>query len=136
MAEQTGDGTLLSLWRRDADAFRRSIKKQRLYLTLLEPELAALSPEALCTLAVGNDAVRHIPYTRAQYALHEERLRQLEGRYHNLHLSFRGDVAGNTLLYVKEDTGVIMVKTDRPMSAFVFNEQSMVNAFWDHLINN
>mgnify|MGYP004507443207 CR=1 len=38
-----------------------------------------------------------------------------------------------TLLYVKEDTGVIMAKTDPPLSAFVFNDPSMVCAFWDYL---
>ena len=37
-------------------------------------------------------------------------------------------------IYAKEDTGVIMAKTDEPMSAFVFNESRMINAFWEYLM--
>jgi len=38
------------------------------------------------------------------------------------------------VLYIKEGTGVIMAKIDAPMSAFVFNDPSMTNAFWDYLL--
>lgn len=37
------------------------------------------------------------------------------------------------VLYVKEDIGVIMAKTDAPMSAFIFNDPRMIHAFRDYL---
>lgn len=133
LTQQTGDETLLAAWRHELAVFRRNIKKQSLTLTLLDPAPAALSPEILCPPA-ADGAARVIPCTGEQYALHIDRLRQMERQYENLHLRFRSDVAGNTVLYVKEDTGVIMAKTDAPMSAFVFNDPRMIHAFWEYLM--
>ncbi len=133
LAEQHGDETLLRLWKRDLARFRRNIKRRTLTLTLLDPELAAGAPELLLPLAVGRDGACVLPCTTAQYAQHIARLRKLEAQYENLHLRFRSDVVRNTVLYVKEDTGVVMAKVNPPMSAFVFNDPSMINAFWDYL---
>ena len=36
-------------------------------------------------------------------------------------------------VYVKEDMGVILVKTEYPSIAFAMNDQRMVAAFWDYL---
>ena len=88
---------------------------------------------ALQKLTGITGAAAVLSYTKEQYALHIERLRHLEKQYENLCVRFRSDVAGNTVLYIKEDTGVIMAKIDAPMSAFVFNDPSMINAFWDYL---
>ena len=134
LVEQTGDEALLLLWRHELTVFRRYIKKHRLSVTLLDPALAVLAPEALCALATGSDTVRKLPYTNAQYAMHIDRLRQLQKQYENLRVRFRTDVSRNILLHVKENTGVIMEKTDRPISAFVFNDRTMIDAFWDYLM--
>ena len=133
LAEQSGNEALLAFWRRSLAQFRRNIKKQRLTLMLLDPQLAVLTPELLRPLAVGGEAAAVLSYTKEQYALHIERLRHLEKQYENLCVRFCSDVAGNTVLYIKEGTGVIMAKIDAPMSAFVFNDPSMINAFWDYL---
>ena len=134
LSERDGNDALTLLWRHSLTQFRKNIKKHSLSLTLLDPELAVLTPELLCPLAVGSDVPILLSCTKEQYALHIDQLRQLERQYDNLHLRFRSDVPGSTAIYVKEDTGVIMAKTDEPMSAFVFNEPRMINAFWEYLM--
>ena len=109
------------------------MKKQRLILTLLDPEAALLTPALLKPPLVEVFSIHDYTYTREQYLAHWERLRALEKQYENLTLTFRSELAGNTLLYVKEDAGVIMAKADAPMAAFVISERNMVNAFWDYL---
>lgn len=113
--------------------FRKNIKKQRLSVTLLDPELALLTPDALRPLTAEVPSIPDFTYTKEQYMLHIERLRQMEKQHENLTVSFRSGLAGNTLLYAKEDAGVIMAKTDAPMAAFVINERNMISAFWDYL---
>ena len=133
IAEESGNEKLPDLWKHSLALFRRNIKKQRLSITLLDPKLTVLTPEFLCPLVVGSEATGVRSYTKEQYALHIDRLRQLEKRYENLQVRFRSDVVNNTALYVKADTGVIMAKIDAPMSAFVISDQSMVSAFWDYI---
>ena len=58
---------------------------------------------------------------------------KLEKQYENLSVSVRSDLAQNMLLYVKEDAGVVMAKTDAPMTAFVISERNMINALWDYM---
>lgn len=132
-AERAGNGTLLALWKRSLAMFRKNIKKQRLSVTLLDPELALLTPDALRPLTAEVPSIPDFTYTKEQYMLHIERLRQMEEQHENLTVSFRSGLAGNTLLYAKEDAGVIMAKTDAPMAAFVINERNMISAFWDYL---
>ena len=57
----------------------------------------------------------------------------MENQYENLTIHFVNEFADNTLLYIKEDTGVIMAKTNSPETAFVISERNMINAFWDYM---
>lgn len=133
LAEQAGNETLIVLWKKSLAVFRKNIKKQHLSLTLLDPELALLTPDALRPPLAEVFSLCGFIYTREQYMMHIERLSHLEKQYENLRVTFRSELAGNTLLYVKEDVGVIMAKADAPMAAFVINERNMINAFWDYI---
>lgn len=133
LAEQTESETLEVLWKRSLAVFRRNIKKQRLSLALLNPELALLTPDALRPPMVEVFSIHDLTYTKEQYIMHIERLRQMEKQYENLSVNFRSEIADNTLLYMKEDTGVIMAKADAPVAAFVISERNMINAFWDYM---
>ena len=133
LSEQAGNDTLGTLWRRSLYLFRKNIKKQRLSLALLDPESALLTEDSLFPLMEAVFSLRGLSYTKEQYMMHIERLKQMERQYENLTVTFRSRLADHTLLYVKEDTGVIMAKTDEPMAAFVINERNMINAFWDYL---
>ncbi len=133
IAEQAQSETLLPLWRKSRAAFCRDIQKQRLSLTLLDPKQAILTPEALCPSLAELLVCKGFVYTQAQYEAHLDHLRHLAGVYENLTLRFRTDIAANLLLYVKEDVGAVMAKTDAPMTAFVIGERNMTSAFWDYL---
>lgn len=127
------DDILLPLWRRSLATFRKNIKKQRLSLTLLDPKLMLLTPKSL-VLPMGE--LFHgegLTLTREQYLACYDRLMKLEKQYENLSVSVRSDLAANMLLYVKEDAGVVMAKTDMPMTSFVISERNIINAIWDYL---
>lgn len=68
--------------------------------------------------------------------MHIKRLRQMEKQYENLTVNFYSELESNTLIYVKEDTGVIIARTDAPMTSFVISEHNMINAFWDYMITH
>ena len=133
LAGQSGSDTLPDLWKRSLSVFRKNIKRQRLILTLLDPEAALLTPALLKPPLAEVFSIYDYTYTREQYLLHWERLRALEKRHDNLTVHLSGDLDFHTLLYVKDDAGVVMAKADAPLAAFVISERNMVNAFWDYL---
>ena len=48
-------------------------------------------------------------------------------------LRFITNLADNTLLYVKEDAGVILAKADAPGTVFFISEKNMISAFRDYI---
>ena len=60
----------------------------------------------------------------------------MEKKYKNLTVKFSGKVENNTMLYVKEDAGVFMAKTDAPITVFTISERNMIGDFWDFMKNN
>ncbi len=64
---------------------------------------------------------------------HFDHLKTISKQYRNITLSIEKKTADNTLLYVKEDIGVVMAKTDPPLAAFATNEPNIVNAFWEYM---
>ncbi len=126
-------GAILPLWKKSLSDFRKNIEKQRLFVTLLEPKLALLAPQALRLPLSDALSLEDFTYTQEQYEEHIARLKRLCAQHENLHLSFRSDLSPSLLLYVKEDAGVLMAKADAPTTAFVIGERNMTNAFWDYL---
>lgn len=133
LVEETGNTLLTVLWKKSLSSFRRQIKNQTLSLTLLDPAILGMSQGKLHPPLASLFSVNNLSYSREQYLLHLENLMKQEKKYENLKVNFRTDVSDNMLLYVKDDVGVIMAKTDQPMTAFVINERNMVNVFWDYL---
>ncbi|MBQ0037207.1 MAG: hypothetical protein KBS74_00885 [Clostridiales bacterium] len=133
LSEQTGNEMLLPQWKRSLSVFRKHIKKQHLSLVLLDPECAHFTPATLHPPMRELFSAGDYTYTKEQYGMHIARLRQLEKQYENLKVHFVSDLADNTLLYVKEDMGAIMAKSDAPKTAFVINERNMINTFWDYM---
>lgn len=72
-----------------------------------------------------------LAYTAEEYRKNLEYLSDMEMQYENLTVNFSDKLTRNTLIYVKEDTGVFMAKVDTPITAFTINESNMVSAFWD-----
>ena len=133
LTAQTGSEALFQLWEQSFALFCRNVQKQRITLTLLDPELALLTPSLLKLPLAEAFSIHDFTYTREQYLAHWEWLRLLERQYENLTVVLSSELDFHTLLYVKDDTGVVMAKTDMPLGAFVISERNMVNAFWDYL---
>lgn len=133
LSEQSGNKTLISQWKQSLSLFREEIKKQHITLVLQNPEHALLMADALHLPITELFSAWGYTYTKEQYIAHIEQLRQMEKQYDNLKVCFVSELADNTLLYVKEDTGVIMAKTNAPTTAFVINDRNMINAFWDYM---
>ena len=135
LSERSGEEALLSQWKRSRCMFEKNIKKQRLTLVLKDPECALRKPELLRPSVRGWFSGGSISYTREQYLAHIAGLKQMEREYENLKLCFVSGLADNMILYVKENTGVVMTKTDAPGTAFVIDERNLVNAFRDYIEN-
>lgn len=133
LSEQTGNEALISQWKWSLSLFRKTIKKQHLTLVLLDPECALLTPDVLHPSVGELYPDDYFSYTKEQYLSHIEFLKQMESKYENLKIHFVSELADNTLLYVKEDTGVVMTKANAPKTAFVINERNMIGAFWDYM---
>ena len=133
LTTQTGSEELFQLWERILALFCRNIQKQRITLTLLDPELALLTPSRLKLPLAEAFSIHDFTYTREQYLAHWEWLELLERQYENLTVTLSSEPDFHTLLYVKDDAGVVMAKADMPLAAFITSERNMVNAFWDYL---
>lgn len=137
LSEQTGGKAFLSNWKKSVSVFRENIKTQSLDLAILDPQVALLTLERLSPPMTELLGAGNLVYTQTQYLRNYEHLLKLEKKYENLSVMTKDDLASNTLLYVREDVGVVMAKVDVPMMAFVISEHNMVNAFWgyaEHLI--
>ncbi len=133
LSERTGSDALMAQWKKSLATFRRNIKKQRLFVALPEPKLALCTPESQRLPMAEILGAQDFVYTAEQYRSHIERLKKLAEQYENLTVAFKHEITSNLLIYIKEDAGVIMAKTDPPMTAFIISERNMTSAFWDYL---
>ena len=99
----------------------------------MDLELALLTPSRLKLPLAEAFSIHDFTYTREQYLAHWEWLKLLERQYENLTVTLSSEPDFHTLLYVKDDAGVVMAKADMPLAAFITSERNMVNAFWDYL---
>lgn len=127
---------LISAWKRAAEIFRSDITNHRICMTLLDPELALLTPDTLYPPMAGLFCASDFVYTMEQYIATIEHIRHLEMEYENVTVKFSDNVENNTMIYVKEDVGVFMAKTDSPITVFTISERNMTGSFWDYMKNS
>jgi len=74
-------------------------------------------------------------YTPEEYGQHLQNIIQLLKTYdnYNVHLSSDKHLEGS-MLYVREDVGVLAGKTSLPSVIFAINESYMTSAFWDYMV--
>ena len=72
-------------------------------------------------------------YTAGEFIAHLQSVVEKLQQYENYHVVLSSALPQNEIIYVKEDTGVILVKSDEPTIAFAISEQRMISAFWDYL---
>ncbi len=133
LAAKSGNAGLFALWKNSQESFQRQVQSHSLSIILKDVDLAQAGGETFRPPLADLFALGDLRYSREQYLEHIEHLRRLEQEHAKLKVSFRRDVSDNMLLYVKDEAGVIMAKTDAPTTAFVIQDKNMTNAFWDYL---
>ena len=99
-------------------------------MTVLNPEIV-LSSDSVSLPLRSTFSAEEYSYTCKQYKKHIEYLQKLESECENFTLNFSDRISENTIIYVKNDAGVILTKADHPSISFVISEKNMVTAFWD-----
>lgn len=72
-------------------------------------------------------------YTAEEFAAHLDSVIEKLKNNPGYQVILSSAIPANEIVFVKEDTGVILVKSDFPSIAFAISEQRMVSAFWDYL---
>ena len=74
-----------------------------------------------------------LSYTLNEMIEHLEMMIEKLKNNKNYNVILSSVIPRNEIVYVKEDVGTILVKSDFPSIAFAISEQRMVYAFWDYL---
>ena len=73
-------------------------------------------------------------YTPREYYLHLQNILRLLKTYNNYHVHLTGAKhLEGSMVYVKEDVGVLVGRTSPPSVIFAINESNMTAAFWDYM---
>ncbi len=73
-------------------------------------------------------------YTPGEYRQHLQNIIRLLKTYDNYHVHLTSDNhLDGSMIYVREDLGVLFGKTLPPSFIFAINENKMTNAFWDYM---
>ena len=73
-------------------------------------------------------------YTLSEYILHLEHILTLLKKYRNFHVQLVKETPPPSyMVYVREDTGVIVARIAKPPVVLAFNEANLTAAFWDYL---
>ena len=72
-------------------------------------------------------------YTAEEFAAHLDAMIEGLKAHENYRVILAPSLPLEQTVYVKEDMGVILVKTEYPSIAFAMNDQRMAAAFWDYL---
>lgn len=115
-------------------SFYDKLATHRFTETILLPDLETiLAGKAVVNLSdIPNET--QIFYTPREYYLHLQNIRHLLKTYDNyhVHLTDTKQLEGS-MIYVKEDVGVLVGRSAAPAVIFAINESNMTAAFWDYM---
>ena len=126
----TKSDAAVRIWKECLALFEKYIQENKLCIVLTDPDKAYAKPEALRLPYAGIPDISDTVYTPEQYKANIEQLKEMERTHKNLSVMFSDRINDNIILYVKEETGVFLIKADPPNTAFAINDRNMVNAFW------
>ena len=123
---------VLDLWQKVSEAFKERIKKYDIYITVPPVKLKSADASGFSMPAIELAGMGNFKYDEKDYLIHLERLLAMEKEYRNLHVCINDELPESTHLYVKEEYGVVLIKTNEPSAAFITKESNMTNAFGDY----
>ena len=136
LVEELDNAPLYQLWMESVELFERRVMHENVHLILQDPARTLANPQQLVLYEGGFHGLEQIQLTPAQYKRILVHLRQLTEKYPRLEVRQQSESLAHTYLYVKENGGVVMAKTDAPVAAFIIREQNMQYAFVDYSRRN
>ncbi len=128
------DNTITPYLKRRIEAFKRVLETNKfteiIYLPELDDVIAGKTPIPL----IFNTS--ELFYSSQEYLLHLQNIIRLLENYHNYNVIIQDKIImENLMIYVKEETGVIIAKYEFPQVFFGLNEKNMTSAFWSYIEN-
>lgn len=125
---------LLSYQHRRIEKFNNSLENCSFTEIFPLPDLEAILAGQVVVNFSDMLTESRLCYTPAEYYKHLQNIIRLLKTYHNYHVHLvRDKHLVGSMVYVKEDVGVLVGKTSLPSVIFAINQSNMTAAFWDYL---
>ncbi|QUH25007.1 transcriptional regulator [Serpentinicella alkaliphila] len=116
------------------EILEKGLERYSIYEILHIPTVSEVSKGRVSISFAGITETTNINYTLEEYKAHLENTIQYLIKYENYHIRLiNNNIKGNYSLYVKEDLGAIVSKTNPPQAIFAISENNITAAFWDYL---
>lgn len=127
-------GKFLNEHRLRRDNFEKQIQSHLFTEIMNLPDVSAVKEGRVKIASSDMLSMSSAYYTPEQYIKHLEHIIYLVDTYPNFHVSIdRSAIEDRSIVYAKEDLGVIIAKTSVPTVAMAINESNLTAAFWDYL---
>ncbi|NCB30794.1 MAG: hypothetical protein EOM66_05235 [Clostridia bacterium] len=133
MARRATGSLLLEQSASEREAFFASIDHTPFTELITLPAPEELLQDVLPFLWTDAIQAPDLAYTKEEYRLHLENILRLLERHTNYHVQLCSGWNPSLVLYGKDGVGMMLAKTEKPITLFAFNEPNMTAAFWDYL---
>ncbi|WP_094551499.1 hypothetical protein [Petroclostridium xylanilyticum] len=128
------DNTITLYIKRRIEVFKRNLETNKfteiIYLPELDNVFAGKTPIPLMFYT------GELFYSSQEYLLHLQNIINLMETYNNYNVFIQDKkTTEHLMIYVKEETGVIVAKYEFPQVFFGLNESNMTSAFWSYMEN-
>jgi hypothetical protein len=124
----------LKLFQKGKSVFEGSLKKNIFREIIQIPDISMLKNGKARAFFFSIPESEGLTYTLDEYRKHLQSVIYFLENFENYHVSLiNRQTAPGYEIFVKEDLGVILLKTDSPQLAFAISESNMTAAFWDYL---
>ncbi len=129
------DSAMRGIWQDARDVFAAILDNRTVTRLLTPPELIEHSGEPIIMPMSETVLKEKKEMTKAQYRACVDSLLEFANQNDHYNVVYAKAVPKDVLMLVKEDVGVVWIKTSHPFVAFIFNEENMINVYCDYLKN-
>jgi len=114
--------------------FENNLCKNCFYEILQLPDISPIREGKVEVGFTGIQESSKLFYQLEEFRAHLENIIQLLQKFDNYQVHINKNIKDYEYrLYVKEDLGAIVIKTNSPHAVFAINESNLTAAFWDYL---
>lgn len=135
MASAIGnDQNILDYQKKRTEIFENSLSHIKFYEIITMPDFDVVREGKMKAGYFDIYSDRDIFYTSEQFIAHLENIIRLLKQYKNYSITIdSAKPMQGSLLYAKDNVGVLVAKTSSPSAIFAINENNLIAAFWDYL---